>query len=123
MLRRIVALGLMLALAATAQDVPKATPKEKILSIPVGTVVVVKTVGKETLRGRLGEATDAGFAMQVVRQEKVETVQVRFSDLKSVKVKQPAGSGGNVGTAVAWAVVGAAAGVTALLLGIMYGNH
>ena len=123
MLRQIVAVAMMFALTLSAQEMPKATPKEKVLSIPVGTVVEVKTVRKEKLRGRLGEATDAGFAMQVVRQEKVETVQVPFSDLKSIKVKQKSSSGGNVSTAVAWAVVGAAAGVTALLLGIMYGNH
>lgn len=123
MLRRIVAVGLMFALALAAQEVPKATPKEKVLSMPVGTVVEVRTTGKEKLRGRLGEATDAGFAMQVVRQGKVETVQVPFSDLKSIRVKRPPGSSGNVSTAVAWAVVGAGAGVTALLLGIMYGNH
>lgn len=123
MLRQIVAVGLMFALALAAQEVPKATPKEKVLSMPVGTVVEVRTTGKEKLRGRLGEATDAGFAMQVVRQGKVETVQVPFSDLKSIRVKRPPGSSGNVSTAVAWAVVGAGAGVTALLLGIMYGNH
>lgn len=123
MMRRIVAVCLLVAMVLSAQEVPKATPKEKVLSMPVGTVVEVKTFGKEKLRGRLGEATDAGFAMQVVRQGKVESVQVPFSDLKSIKVKRPPGSGGNVSTAVAWAVVGAGAGVAALLLGIMYGNH
>lgn len=123
MLRQIVAVGLVLALTLAAQEVPKATPKEKVLSMPVGTVVEVKTVGKETLRGRLGEATDAGFAMQVVRQGNVETVQVAFSELKSIKVKQQSSSRENASTAVAWAVVGAGAGVAALLLGLMYGNH
>lgn len=123
MFRQIVAVGLMLTLTLSAQGVPKETPKEKVLSMPVGTVVEVKTVGKQTLRGRLGEATDAGFAMQVVRQEKVETVQVPFSDLKSIKVKQNSNRGGNVSTAVAWAVVGAGAGAVALLLGILYGDH
>lgn len=123
MLRQIVAVGLMLALALPAQEVPKATPKEKILSIPTGTVVVVKTIGKETLRGRLGEATDAGFAVQVVRQGKVETVQVAFSDLKSVRVTQKAASNGGAWNAAAWAVVGAAAGALALLLGLVYADH
>ncbi len=124
MLRQIVAVGLMLALALAlpAQEVPKATPKEKILSIPTGTVVVVKTIGKETLRGRLGEATDAGFAVQVVRQGKVETVQVPFTDLKSVRVTQKAASDGGPWNAVAWAVVGGV-GALALLWGIIYSTY
>jgi hypothetical protein len=53
----------------------------------------------------------------------VETIQVAFSELKSIKVKQQSSSRENASTAVAWAVVGAGAGVAALLLGLMYGNH
>lgn len=123
MWRQMVAVVLMLTLTLSAQGVPKATPKEKVLAIPVGTVVEVKRVGKQALRGRLGEATDDGFAVQVVRQEKIETVQVPFSELKSIKVKQNPNSGGGVSTAVAWALVGAGAGALALLLGLLYGNR
>lgn len=81
----------------------------------------VKRTRKQTLRGRLGDAKDDGFAKQVVRQEKVETVQVPYSELKSIKVKQSSGKGDSVSTAVAWALVGAASLFVALWLNAIFG--
>ena len=52
---------------------------------PTGSIVEVKTHQNQKLRGRIGEATGERFAVQTVRNEKVEVVMVTYPDVKSIK--------------------------------------
>ncbi|MBI4906161.1 MAG: hypothetical protein HY820_21180 [Acidobacteria bacterium] len=58
----------------------EAAIRQKVRAIALGSVVTVETANKQRMLGRIGESTEAGFPMQIVRQDKVETVTIAFSD-------------------------------------------
>lgn len=124
MLRQVLSFALVFALLfpsmgiASSQNSPKPSIKEQVLAIPTGTIVEVRTTGKERVRGRLGDATDQGFKIQVAQKDKVQDVTVDFQNAKSVKVIASAheSSGGNVGKTVGWIVIGALSAVGVLAL-------
>jgi hypothetical protein len=89
----------------------KPTVKERILEIPPGTMVEVRLLNKQKLRGRLGEVTDEGFSLQTAQGNRIDTKKVAFSDLKSVKKAE-----GNKGKTAGWILLGALAGIGALVL-------
>jgi hypothetical protein len=55
------------------------------LELAPGTLVEVKLKSKQTVRGRLGEASPDGFALQYAEGQRVETRTVAYADVKSVK--------------------------------------
>jgi hypothetical protein len=75
----------MLAGTGSGQE-RKTTIKEKVLDIPLGTFVEVRTKAKEKIRGRLGEATDDGFGVKVAKVGGPEVRQIAYADARSIKV-------------------------------------
>ncbi len=122
MLRKILALILassMLAEAAFAAKGAKPpqdrqTLKEKVLAIPPGTIVEVKLTTKEKLRGRIGELTNEGFSLQVAKGNTIETQQISFDQVKSVKTVE--GTGSKVGKGVIYGLAGAGALLVTLII-------
>lgn len=69
----------------------KLTIKERILEVPAGTLIEVRLLNKQKLRGRLGEVTNEGFSLQTAQGNKIETQQIAFTDVKSIKAHQRRG--------------------------------
>jgi hypothetical protein len=90
----------------------KPTLKERILEIPPGTMIEVRLLNKQKIRGRFGNLTDEGFSLTTAQGEKIETVKVAFADVKSFKKLEGAKAAKTAG----WIVLGALAGVGALVL-------
>jgi hypothetical protein len=80
----------------------KLTIKERILEVPPGTMIEVRLLNKQKIRGRLGELTDEGFSLTTAQGEKIETQKISFSDLKSFKKVE----GGKAGHALLYALAG-----------------
>ncbi len=89
----------------------KLTMKERILEVPPGTMIEVRLLNKEKIRGRLGELTDEGFSLTTAQGEKIEAKKVAFTDLKSFKKVE----GGQAGHVVLYAL----AGIGARFLGLI----
>jgi hypothetical protein len=73
---------------APAQDQtrPKLTLREQLVGIPTGSAVEVRTRDKQKIRGRLGEVGNEGFLVQIIRNDKLETLTVALDNTKSVKL-------------------------------------
>jgi hypothetical protein len=69
-----------------AQSESKPTVKERILEIPSGTMIEVRLLNNQKLRGRLGETTVEGFSLQTAQGNKIETRKLAFTDVKSLKL-------------------------------------
>ena len=95
-----------------AQAEAKPTFKERILEIPPGTMIEVRLLSKEKLRGRLGEVSDEGFALQTAKGNKIETRKIAFEDLKSLSKVEGAKAAKTAG----WVVLGVLAGLGAVVL-------
>jgi hypothetical protein len=95
-----------------AESKAKPTFKERILEIPPGTMIEVRLLSKEKLRGRLGEITDEGFAVQTAKGNKIETRKIAFEDVKSLAKVE----GRKAAKTAGWIVLGVLAGVGALIL-------
>jgi hypothetical protein len=93
--------------------------KEKVLLIPVGSVVEVETTGKVKYRGRLMSSSDEQFVIQTVNADRVIEKDFGFTETKSVKALKVNGAeqfGGKTSTA-GWVLIGglAALGVLAVV--------
>jgi hypothetical protein len=87
MIGRIIALGLAAILLAQARS--DLSIRDRAQSIPAGSVVEVKLTRKQAptkLVGRLGAATGEGIQIEISREDTTETVQVAFTEMKSLKV-------------------------------------
>ena len=89
----------------------KPTVKERILEIPPGTMIEVRLVNKQKIRGRLGELTDEGFSVTTAQGGKIAIQKISFTDLKSFKKVE----GGKAGHALLYAL----AGIGALFVGLV----
>jgi preprotein translocase subunit SecF len=69
---------------ATAAD-KAAAVKERLAKMPAGSVVELKTLAQQELRGRLGAMAAESFELQTAKGEKIETQSLRFDEVKSVK--------------------------------------
>ncbi|MBZ5516553.1 MAG: hypothetical protein LAN62_17230 [Acidobacteriia bacterium] len=83
----------------------KPTLKERIVEVPPGTMIEVRLLNEEKIRGRLGELTDEGFSLTTAQGEKIATQKVAFTDIKSFK-RIEGGAAGKAGHAVLWALAG-----------------
>lgn len=92
----------------------KPTVKERILEIPPGTMIEVRLLNKQKIRGRLGEITDEGFSLQTAQGNKIETQKLGFTDVKSFKQVE-----GTTGKKIGTGVVYALAGIGALFVGLV----
>lgn len=59
--------------------------KERLLELPPGSLIEVRLLNKQKLRGKLGQMDDEGFNLTAVKQGKVVTQKIAFSELKSFK--------------------------------------
>ncbi len=84
----------------------KLTLKERILEVPPGTMIEVRLLNKEKIRGRLGDLTNEGFSLTTAQGEKIETQKVSFTDVKSFKKVEGATTGKAVGKGLLWALAG-----------------
>jgi hypothetical protein len=101
--------------SASARGDSKPTMQERVLEIPAGTMIEVNLLNKQKLRGRLGEVTSDGFSLQTAQGNKIETQQIAFTDVKSVK--QVGETGKKVGSRLTWMLVGV--GVLVLVIAIV----
>lgn len=92
----------------------QATLKERILEVPPGTMIEVRLLNKQKVRGRLGEVTDEGFSLQTAQGNKIDTQKIAFTDVKSVKKLE-----GSTGTKVGKGVIYGLAGVGVLTLALI----
>lgn len=88
------------------------TLKERLLEIPPGTLVEVRLMNREKLKGRLGEASDEGFTLQTAKRNKIETRKIAFDELKSIKTLEGKGTGKTAG----YIILGGLAGIGVLFL-------
>jgi len=75
-----------LAQARAAQQGKLATIQEKVVEIPIGSVVEVRLKTKEKIRGQFGATTSEGFSVKSAKGSTVEERKIMFSDVKSVKM-------------------------------------
>ena len=80
-----IVLAIMLASPAAEAQSPSRTLKEQVLNISAGSAVEVRLGDMTKLRGRLGPISDDGFELQTVRGGKIDTAQIAFSQVKSIK--------------------------------------
>jgi hypothetical protein len=59
--------------------------KMKAISIEPGTLVEVRLLNKEKLRGQIDEITDEGFVVRSTQEDKIQKRSVSFTELKSIK--------------------------------------
>jgi hypothetical protein len=79
----------------------KDTIKEKVVSIPMGSVVAVKLTDKSKITGRLGKVDDLGFELQSVQEGRVLDERVPFERVRSIRATQNGmSSGAKVGMGV-----------------------
>lgn len=76
------------ALAALSGKSPTAqvpNMKEKLLELPPGSMIEVRLLNKQKIRGKLGQIDNEGFNLTAVEQGKIITQRIAFSELKSFK--------------------------------------
>ena len=73
-----------LSVTAAAGEMPP-TIREKVVVMPAGSIVEVRTKAKLKVRGRLGALTSEAFEVQTAKGGKIPTQSFRFDDVKSVK--------------------------------------
>lgn len=87
-MRRVLSL-LLSAMLVSPQVLPKtvdaAVVKDRVLKISAGSPVEIQLFAKGKLRGRIGAADDNGFSVQVMKNGKIESTQVSYSEVKSLK--------------------------------------
>lgn len=103
--------AMLLSPQTSASVVDPAVIKERVLTIGAGSPVEVRIANKGKLRGRMGLADDNGFSLQVVKGGKVETTQVSYSDVKSLKSLSEETFGKRVGSGLV---------VTAIVFGVLF---
>ncbi len=91
----------------------KPTLKERLIAVPPGTMIEVKLLNKQKIRGRLGEITDEGFRLTTAQGDKIGTPVIAFTDVKSFKKVE----GGKGGHALLYALAGV--GVVFVVLAII----
>lgn len=84
--------------------------KEKILTVPTGTMIEVRLLNKEKVRGRLGQIDDNGFSLTTSQQGKIATQNIAFTEVNSFRKLE----GGKAGHRVLWMLAGIGALVAVL---------
>lgn len=97
---------------SAAADESTSKLKEKILSVPTGTMIEVKLLNKEKVRGRLGKVDDQGFSLTTSEQGKIVTRTLAFNEVSSVKQVE----GGKGGSKLIWMLAGIGAFVAILAI-------
>ena len=77
-------LACLLAFPAQGQTASR-SPQEQVIGISRGAAVEVRFLDKSKLRGRLGVVSDSGFELQTAQKGMIETRQIGFDRVKSVR--------------------------------------
>lgn len=106
---------LLICTAATnfafAKQTSEANLKQKIVEWGTNKNVSVKLKSGSKIDGRIAAINDANFTVQLVENGNVVTRDINYSDVNKIS-----GKGGNSGGKIAgWIVLGAVAGVGALI--------
>jgi hypothetical protein len=96
------------------------TLKERLLEIPSGTMIEVRLLNNQKIRGWPGGITDEGFSLTTVQGDKTTSQKVAFTEVKSFKQLEY----GKRRHTLIWLLAGVAA-LTAMLIiwGIPEGTH
>ena len=105
-------LVVMLVSPTASAQPPRRTLKEQVLIISPGSAVEVQLADKTKLRGRLGTVSDNGFELQTVKDGKIDTAQVAFDQVKSIKDTTKKSFGHSVGKAFL---------ITGIVIGTIFG--
>jgi hypothetical protein len=62
------------------------TIREQALLIPAGAAVEVRLTNKERLKGRIGNVSQDGVALQYTKADRIQERQIAFGEIKSIKV-------------------------------------
>jgi len=89
----------------------KPTLQQRVLEVPSGTMVEVRLLSKQRLRGRLGDVGSDGFNLQTAQGSTISTQRVAFTDVKSFKQVE-----GTTGQKVGKGLIYALAGIGALMV-------
>jgi hypothetical protein len=73
----------ILAAQALAKS-PSDQIASKVLAIPTGAMVKVRLTSGETLRGRLGEASERQFVLRIAKNNRIESRNIAFDDVRSI---------------------------------------
>jgi hypothetical protein len=61
------------------------TIREQALLIPAGAAVEVRLTNKERLKGRIGNVSEDGVALQYTKADQIQERQIAFGEIKSIK--------------------------------------
>ena len=59
--------------------------KEKLLDVPPGTMIEVRFLNNQKVRGKLDQMNDEGFTLTAVEQGKIVSQKIAFNEVKSFK--------------------------------------
>ena len=88
--------------------------RERLILIPAGSIIEVKLINKQKIRGRLGPVSDTGFEVQHAGNNQIVTEAFAFDTVSSVKVT---GKGMHfvwkvlLGIGIVFAVIGVIVGI------------
>jgi hypothetical protein len=74
--------------------------KEKILKVPVGSYVKAKLESHAEVEGQLRDISDSSFSVQVLKDNKIETVAIQYEDVKSLSVDGRPSTGSKVAKSI-----------------------
>lgn len=82
--------------------------KQRILKVPVGSYVKAKLESHDEFEGQVRDISDSGFSIQMLKDKKIETVAIRYDDLKSLSVAGQSSTGTKVAKGIAKSILFAA---------------
>jgi len=74
--------------------------KQRILKVPVGSYVKAKLESHAEIEGQLRDISDSSFSVQVLKDNKIETVAIQYEDLKSLSVDGRPSTGSKVAKSI-----------------------
>src|SRR4051812_16231671 len=72
--------------ARPAVEDPSPTIAERIVLLPAGCMIEVRTKTKQKLRGRLGALAADTFDLQVAQSGQLQTQPIQYAEVRSVKL-------------------------------------
>ena len=107
-MKNFIVASLVLALSQAA--VAQSTVQDAAVKISKGSAVEVRLKDGQKLRGRLGEVSSSSFTLQTTKDGKVDSRDLAFDDVKSLKPKRDKGR--NIALGVGLGIAGCVALLT-----------
>ena len=93
---RLTSIALAATLCLPAAELAKPDIRTVALEIPTGVSVRIKTIGKQTVQGKLVAITSEGVSLQMVEKDQIAERSMPFSDMKSIRQTNKPMSAGKV---------------------------